>query len=77
MQAAIQKIAQEGVSASTASIPKAAKVDEGSLFRYFADKDTLLNEVYLAIKSDMKRSLTEPFPTKSSLKKRAEHLWNG
>lgn len=77
MRAAIEKIASEGVSASTAGIAKAAGVAEGSLFRYFADKDTLLNEVYLAIKSEMKVPLTEQFPARGSLKKRAEHLWNG
>jgi AcrR family transcriptional regulator len=40
-------IAEDGIDASTAGIAKAAGVAEGSLFRYFPDKDTLLNELYL------------------------------
>ena len=77
LRAAIERIAVEGVAASTASIAKSAGVAEGSLFRYFADKDALLNDVYLEIKADLKARLTHDFPMNSPLKKRTEHLWNG
>jgi AcrR family transcriptional regulator len=76
LAAAIERIADEGIGASTASIAKAAGVAEGSLFRYFPDKDSLLNEVYLEIKRDLRQPLREKFPAAASLKKRAEHLWN-
>lgn len=76
LRAAIEQIAEDGVGASTASIAKAAGVAEGSLFRYFADKDSLLNEAYCEIKRQMRQPLTENFPVRSSLKQRAEHLWN-
>jgi AcrR family transcriptional regulator len=74
--AAIQKIAEDGVSASTASIAKSAGVAEGSLFRYFEDKDRLLNEVYSEIKDEMRRAMASGFPAEGSLKARAEYLWN-
>jgi len=46
LRAATKTIAEYGIGASTASIAKAAAVAEGSLFRYFPDKDKLLNELY-------------------------------
>jgi AcrR family transcriptional regulator len=62
LAAAIERIAEEGVGASTASIADAARVAEGSLFRYFQDKDHLLNEVYVEIKHDLRRPLSDQFP---------------
>jgi len=47
---------------STASIAKAAAVEEGSLFRYFADKDKLLNELYRELKLDMRNAMIAGFP---------------
>jgi acyl-CoA hydrolase len=47
LRAAAETIAEDGVGASTASIAKAAAVAEGPLFRYFPDKDNLLNERFL------------------------------
>jgi len=38
-RAATNMIAEDGISASIASVAKAAAVAEGSLFRYFADKE--------------------------------------
>jgi AcrR family transcriptional regulator len=74
--AATARIAEEGVGASTASIAKAARVAEGSLFRYFEDKDHLLNDVYVEIKRDLRRPLSNHFPLTAPLRKRAEHVWN-
>jgi AcrR family transcriptional regulator len=76
LAAAIERIAEEGVSASTASIAKAAQVAEGSLFRYFHDKDQLLNEVYVEIKRDLRRPLSKDFPLTGTLRKRAAHVWD-
>jgi AcrR family transcriptional regulator len=46
LRAATKTIAEDGIGASTARVAKAAAVAEGSLFRYFPDKDELLNELY-------------------------------
>jgi AcrR family transcriptional regulator len=76
LQAATASIAAEGMSASTANIAKAAGVSEGSLFRYFKDKDELVNELYRELKSDMRHAMTNDFPHKSALKARAQHIWD-
>ena len=62
LRAATKTIAEDGVGASTASIAKAASVAEGSLFRYFADKDRLLNELYRELKLDMRSAMIAGFP---------------
>ncbi|MEA1065014.1 TetR/AcrR family transcriptional regulator [Erwinia sp. HR93] len=53
LQAATVAIAQAGISASTASIARSAGVAEGTLFRYFATKDDLLNALYIWLKHDL------------------------
>jgi len=75
-RAAIEMIADEGIGASTAKIAKAAGVAEGSLFRYFPDKDTLLNELYVALKLDMRTTTVAGFPEKGSLRSRVQFIWN-
>lgn len=47
LEAATKAIAQSGIAASTAVIARNAGVAEGTLFRYFATKDDLINELYL------------------------------
>ena len=76
LRAATKTIAEDGVGASTASIAKAAAVAEGSLFRYFPDKDELLNELYRELKLDMRSAMIEGFPVTASLRKRVQHVWN-
>jgi AcrR family transcriptional regulator len=76
LRAATKTIAEDGIGASTARVAKAAGVAEGSLFRYFADKDTLLNELYLELKLDMRGAMIAGFPLTGSLRKRVQHLWN-
>lgn len=53
LAAAITAIAQSGISAPTSQIARLAGVAEGTLFRYFATKDELLNAVYLHLKEDL------------------------
>lgn len=53
LDAAAVAIAQTGIAASTAVIARNAGVAEGTLFRYFATKDDLLNALYLHLKSDL------------------------
>jgi AcrR family transcriptional regulator len=76
LRAATETVAEDGVGASTASIAKAAAVAEGSLFRYFPDKDKLLNELYLELKLDVRRVMIAGFPLTGSLRKRVQHIWN-
>lgn len=76
LAAAIENIAALGVGASTAKIAKDASVAEGSLFTYFPNKDELLNQLYLDIKSELRAAITAGYPGNASLKERCEHLWN-
>jgi AcrR family transcriptional regulator len=75
-RAATETIAEDGIGASTAKIAKAAGVAEGSLFRYFVDKDTLLNELYLDLKVEARTAMMDGFPRTSSLRRRVRHIWN-
>ncbi len=45
LEAATAAFAQSGIAASTSAIARSAGVAEGTLFRYFATKDELLNEL--------------------------------
>ncbi len=56
LEAATAAFAQSGIAASTSAIARSAGVAEGTLFRYFATKDELLNELYLAIKLRLVRT---------------------
>jgi AcrR family transcriptional regulator len=76
LSAATKTIAENGIGASTASVAKAAAVAEGSLFRYFPDKDKLLNELYRELKLDMRSAMVASFPLTGSLRKRVQHIWN-
>ena len=57
LEAATAAFAQSGIAASTSAIARSAGVAEGTLFRYFATKDELLNELYLAIKLRLVRTM--------------------
>jgi AcrR family transcriptional regulator len=59
LQAATGLIAEEGLAASTARIAKAAGVAEGTIFTYFATKDELLNQLYLALKAQLRLAYPE------------------
>jgi AcrR family transcriptional regulator len=77
LAAATNIIAEQGLSAPTAKIARTAGVADGSLFTYFPDKDDLLNQLYLELKSDMRKRMTSSSPRARSLKEQARHVWNG
>jgi AcrR family transcriptional regulator len=76
LEAAAQEIAETGISAPTARIAKRAGVAEGSLFTYFANKEELLNTLYLELKLEVYRRINVGFPHKASLERRAWHIWS-
>jgi len=76
LAAATEVVAAHGPSAPTARISRAAGVAEGTLFTYFDDKDALLNELYLALKRDVRDTLMAGYPASASLVDRARHVWN-
>ena len=76
LQAAREVVAAEGSGARTATIAKKAGVAEGTLFTYFANKDALLNELYVELKADLARALAKGFPSGAGAQERCRHLWN-
>lgn len=75
LAAATGLIASSGVGAPTAKIARAAGVAEGTLFTYFRDKDTLLNELFLELKRELQRATSNPRAT-GPLVQRAHDFWN-
>ncbi|WP_374361540.1 TetR/AcrR family transcriptional regulator [Pseudoduganella danionis] len=74
LRAATGLFAEEGLNAPTARIAKAAGVAEGTIFTYFANKDVLLNELYLALKGELRAALAA-LPASASLKEQVWLAW--
>ncbi|MBK0016515.1 TetR/AcrR family transcriptional regulator [Kosakonia cowanii] len=77
LKAATKAIAQSGIAASTALIARNAGVAEGTLFRYFATKDDLLNALYLHLKTDLCGTMLANLDRSSSDSKVHTHsIWD-
>jgi AcrR family transcriptional regulator len=74
LHAAVHEIAEAGLGAPTAKIAQRAGVASGTLFTYFVNKEELLNELYLELKSEVYVSVNAGFPHKGSLERRAQHI---
>jgi AcrR family transcriptional regulator len=75
LEAAVLEIDAAGLSAPTSRIASRAGVAEGTLFTYFANKDELLNELYLELKVDVYRRLNAELDPKAALKERTLQIW--
>ena len=76
LQAAVHEIAEVGLGAPTAKIARRAGVAAGTLFTYFANKEELLNQLYLELKGEVYTRLNANFPHQGSLERRARHIWS-
>src|SRR5580700_3887585 len=76
LEAAAEVVALLGLSAPTAKIAKRAGVAEGTLFTYFANKDELLNRLYLELKMDLRDAVITGYPAGKSLIDRSRHFWD-
>jgi AcrR family transcriptional regulator len=76
LEAAAEVVAALGVSAPTAKIAKAAGVAEGTVFTYFATKDELLNQLYLAIKTELSDAVMAGYPAGGGVDRRCRHIWD-
>src|ERR1700730_14162013 len=74
--AATEAVAVLGVSAPTAKIARGAGVAEGTLFTYFANKDELLNQLYLELKMGFRDAVITGYPASKSLIDRSRHFWD-
>lgn len=75
LQAATQVVAKQGLSAPTSAIAKVAGVAEGTLFTYFNNKDELLNQLYLQLKTEVAKALMVNYPYGEIASTRAHHVW--
>src|ERR1700753_709531 len=76
LSAAARVIAAQGLGAPTAAIAKQAGVSNGSLFGYFDTKATLLNELYIVLKTEMGAAAAGELPATSDLREQVRHMWN-
>jgi AcrR family transcriptional regulator len=76
LSVAAQVFANNGLSASTASITNAAGMAEGTLFVYFKGKDDLINALYEDIKEDLGEAMLSEYPRKGSTKSQIKHVWH-
>jgi AcrR family transcriptional regulator len=76
LRAAAEAVAEHGVGAPTALIAKLAGVAEGTLFRYFATKEELLNALYLHVWSDLCAAVGKSLVSSESLQRRSFAFWN-
>ena len=72
----VQEIAEAGLGAPTAKIARRAGLATGTLFTYFANKEKLLNELYLELKIEVYRRVDTNFPPKANLERRARYVWS-
>lgn len=76
LSGATRAIAMHGLGAATAAIAKEAGVSNGSLFVYFDTKAALLNDLYVALKSDMCAAAVDGLPAERDAREQVHHMWN-
>jgi AcrR family transcriptional regulator len=76
LSAATRVIAAGGLGGSTAAIAKEAGVSNGSLFVYFDTKAVLLNELYVALKTEMGAVAVAGLPVDGDVRQQVQHMWN-
>ncbi|MEE4241473.1 MAG: TetR/AcrR family transcriptional regulator [Desulfopila sp.] len=78
LRAALELIAENGFHGSpTAMIASAAGVGTGTIYRYFNDKDVLINEVFKDIETRLNAALAVGYPSDQSVRQRLYHYYIG
>jgi AcrR family transcriptional regulator len=76
LDAALQVVARHGIdNAPTSAISRAAGVAEGSLFTYFKTKDELMRALYLELRLEFSRGMTD-FPHRGDPRTRLRYIWD-
>jgi AcrR family transcriptional regulator len=76
LSAAIRIFAAQGLGAPTATIAREAAVSNGSLFTYFETKADLLNQLYIALKTEMAAAALDGLPTEGGTREQVLHMWS-
>jgi len=75
---ALMLFTTQGVDATpTAQISREAKVSTGTLFHYFPDKNSLIDQVYLSIKKDLAEAIRDNNDETLLTKQRLETCFRG
>lgn len=78
IKAAMELIATNGFHGSpTAMIAAKAGVGTGTIYRYFADKDQLIQEVFKDVETHLNGVLIQGYPTGKSVRLRLDHYFRG
>ena len=76
MQAAMELFAERGFHGTAVPlIAERAKVGAGTIYRYFRDKESLVNELYRHWKTRLFEAVTEDLPGDLPLRSRFHELW--
>jgi AcrR family transcriptional regulator len=75
LDAALRVFAERGIAAPTSAISRVAGVAEGSLFTYFKTKNDLMRELYLELRREFSRTLTD-FPHNADARTRLRYIWD-
>ncbi len=76
LDAAVEVIAEQGTSPSTADIISVAGISEDTLRSYFPTNVELLNYLYLALKQELSSATLASLPVAGELREQLLHVWN-
>lgn len=78
LTAALELIAANGFhGAPTAMIAAAAGVGTGTIYRYFTDKEVLIEEVFKDVEDQLNETLMDNYPVDQSVRRRLDHYYAG
>ncbi len=78
ISAAIKLIAEYGFHGTPISmIAQEAEVGAGTIYRYFADKDALVREIFMQVDAELNRTLLLRYDESLSIRERFLHLCRG
>ena len=76
IRSAMELIAENGFhGAPTAMIASRACVGTGTIYRYFADKDVLIREVFNDVEAGLNQMLMADYPADQPVRQRLEHYF--
>lgn len=76
-KAAMHLFAKRGYDGTTIPmIAKRANVGVGTIYRYFANKESLVNDLFIKCITLMKNSIMENYPCNATIKEQYSHIYN-
>lgn len=76
LEAAIEVVSEQGVTASTAVIAKRAGAAQGSVFHHFGTKDGMLEALFVALKHELREAVLEDLDADLSVDDAMSAIWD-